>query len=97
MFLAIAELKAILNELNVHQKSFLTVQEASVYLSISESELYKKTSKKEIPYHQPGGKLIYFFRQDLENWILKHRVKSDEELTQEINLKDRKGGRYYGK
>jgi excisionase family DNA binding protein len=59
---------------------FLTLEEAAKFLSISNSSLYKKTSNKEIPYYVPGGKKIYFKKADLENWILKSKVESIEEI-----------------
>lgn len=59
---------------------FLTLEEAANFLSISNSALYKKTSNKEIPYYVPGGKKIYFKKADLENWILKSKVNSIEEI-----------------
>jgi hypothetical protein len=36
---------------------------------------------KKIPYYKSdGGKLTYFDKSELEAWMLKHRVKTTEEL-----------------
>ncbi len=43
--------------------------EASEYLSISQSHLYFLTRKRKIPCHKPTGKYLYFFRNELDEWI----------------------------
>lgn len=53
---------------------FLTLKEAAKYLMISKSTLYKKTSNKEIPYYVPGGKMIYFLKENLDKWILNSKI-----------------------
>ena len=55
-------------------KEFLTLKEAAIYLSLSKSALYKKTSNKEILYYVPGGKVIYFLKENLDQWILNSKV-----------------------
>lgn len=56
--------------------------EAAQYLSISHSTLYKLTYQRKIPCHKPTGKVLYFFKHELDEWISKgsdeSRVKSDE-------------------
>ena len=44
-------------------KEVLTTAEASAYLGLSESYLYKLTSSKRIPHYKPNGKLVYFNRR----------------------------------
>lgn len=51
-------------------KEFLDLKEATSYLNLSKSALYKLTSQKVIPFYQPGGKKIFFRRKDLDQWIL---------------------------
>lgn len=38
------------------------------------------TSAKEITYYVPGGKKIYFRRNELDNWVLKSKVNSINEF-----------------
>lgn len=56
--------------------------EAAQYLSISHSSLYKLTYQRKIPCHKPTGKVLYFFKSELDEWITKksveYRTKSDE-------------------
>ena len=59
----------------------LNLVEASEYLSISQSHLYKLTRKKLIPCHKPNGKYLYFFRRELEEWVglsTKYQVESSK-------------------
>lgn len=80
------EIKPITNRQDNLSKEFLTVVEAAKYLSISESALYKKTSNKEIPYYVPGGKKIYFLKEDIDNWVLNGKVNSVSEVNLETEL-----------
>ena len=47
----------------------LNVTQASQYLGISNSQLYKLTSQKKIPCYKPSGKYLYFFKYELDLWI----------------------------
>ena len=62
----------------------LTFREAYNYLSVSSSYLYKLTSTGQIRHYKPSGKLIYFEKKDLDNWLLKNPVKSIDEINQEV-------------
>ena len=52
------------NILNV-AKEVLNLEEASLFLGISKSSLYKMTHKHELPFYRPNGKLIYFEKTEL--------------------------------
>lgn len=60
-----------------------SMNEACHHLNISKSFLYKLTHRREIPFFKPNGKKIYFLKTDLNNWLLRNRVSSNEELEQE--------------
>lgn len=62
------------------QKEILSLQEACTYLCISQSHMYKLTSSRKIPHYSPTGKLIYFKRIELDEWVLKKRRSSQEEI-----------------
>lgn len=55
------------------RKEILTLSETSKLLSLSKSTLYKLTSKNEIPFYVPFGKLIYFRKSEIEQWIFHKR------------------------
>lgn len=73
-------------------KEILTFQEALALLGISASMLYKLTHQRAIPFYKPNGKLIYFKKEDLINWMLSNKQPSTEEITGELfnNLKLKK-------
>lgn len=77
----------------VNQKKILNLEEASLFLGISKSDLYKRTSTNGIPFHKPSGKLIYFLREDLENWMLSNRIESNDEISQKVASFKLKSGR----
>ena len=63
----------------------LNLTAAAEYLSISKSMLYQLTRKKLITFYRPNGKMIYFEKADLKKWLLRNKVKSEEELEKEAN------------
>ncbi len=60
----------------------LTFKEATKYLDISSSYLYKLTSTAKITHYKPNGKTLYFEKTDLNKWLLRGKVLSDSELEQ---------------
>ena len=78
------EIEVLLKIQHTFFKEFLTLNEASEYLDLSKSALYKMTSKKEIPFYNPGGKKIYFKKEELNNWITNARVDSSLEVELDV-------------
>lgn len=78
------EIEALLKRQYALSKEILTLEEAADFLSLSKSAIYKLTSRKEIPYYNPGGKKIFFKRTELENWILSSKSISVDEVDDEI-------------
>lgn len=60
----------------------LNVKEAAEYLRMKITTLYEKTSRKLIPHFKKGNKL-YFYRDELREWIGAGKVKSSDELQGE--------------
>lgn len=79
------EIKELLVNQHLQKKEILTVEEATVYLQLSKSCLYKLTSRKEIPFYAPGGKKIYFKRMELDEWVFNSKVSSSSEFENEVN------------
>jgi excisionase family DNA binding protein len=61
------------------EKVFLTTKEAAAYLGMALSYLYKLTAKKSIPFYTPTGKKIYFKKSELDEWMNRGRVATNEE------------------
>ena len=66
-------------------KEVLTSDEAAKYMGISRSYLYKLTMKQEIPHFKPMGKMCYFNRVELEQWLQSNRVATSSEISQKAN------------
>lgn len=64
-------------------KEILTSEEAAKYLGISRSYLYKLTMERRIPHFKPMGKLCYFNRQELEQWLQTNRVMTTDDIEQQ--------------
>ena len=61
-------------------KNVLSFDEASKFLSLSKSYLYKLTSAGLIPHYKPHGKQVYFDRKEIEDWMKQNRVATNAEL-----------------
>lgn len=75
----------MLNEQQFKQKAILSFQEATKFLNVSSSYLYKLTSQHEIPHFKPRGKMLYFDRQEIESWLMQNKVKTKQEIEQAAN------------
>lgn len=64
-------------------KDVLTFDEACKYLGVSDSLLYKLTSAKAVPHYKPRGKMIYFKKLELNEWLLHNQVITVEQAKLE--------------
>lgn len=64
-------------------KEVQTSDEAARYLGISKSYIYKLTMMQAIPHYKPMGKMCYFNRLELEQWIQSNRVATADEIIQQ--------------
>ena len=62
----------------ITQKAVLTFDEAARYTGFSRSYLYKLTSTGKIPFFKPQGKMIFFDRLLLDQWLLRNQAVSEE-------------------
>ena len=62
-----------LEKLLVGQKEVMTFDETCDYTGISRSYLYKLTAKGKIPHSKPNGKLLFFEKEKLVNWLLQNK------------------------
>ena len=66
---------ALRNTSAINYKKYLSSTEASEYLKISPSTLFKYTSAKKIQFSKTG-KRIYFLTEDLNNFLSSNIIKS---------------------
>lgn len=62
-------------------KEVLTTDEAAKYMGIKVSYLYKLTMRGEIPHYKPNGKMCYFKRTELEQWLLTNPVSTSADIA----------------
>lgn len=66
-----AKLQEIRNATLLQSKDIYNMDEACLFLGVTKCYLYELVRKKKIKYFKSGGgKLTYFKREDLENWML---------------------------
>ena len=63
----------------------LALKEAADYLGISRSYLYKLTSQERIPHSKPGGKKVYFDKEELDRWALRNPIATREQIRKRAN------------
>lgn len=51
----------------------MNFEETAKYLGFSHSYLYSLTAKKIIPCYRPTGKVLFFSKAELNNWIFNRK------------------------
>ncbi len=72
-----------LEQLLFTNKNVLSFDEASKFLNLSKSYLYKLTSGNLIPHYKPQGKMLYFEKAELEAWLRQNPIKTSAQIAQE--------------
>lgn len=83
------ELTSIKKSLNKDGSGPIGVKSAAQHLEVSQQKIYIEVEEGNIPHYQdrPGSK-IYFFREELDQWVKdKGRISKKEILTEADNLK----------
>ena len=66
-------------------KKALSMGDCAILTGLSKSHIYKLVMNKKIPYWKSeGGKITYFDKQEIEAWLLRHRVKTTAEIETEV-------------
>lgn len=73
--------EAVTNNTLFLQKEVLTSDEAALYMGISKSYLYKLTMNRSIPHYKPMGKMCYFNRSELEQWLQNNKISTNDDLN----------------
>ena len=74
------EIIGLLKKNNAFVKEIISFTEACEYLDFYPSTLYKLTSDRKVPYYNPNGKKIYFKREELDKWLTRNKVDTNEEI-----------------
>lgn len=66
------------------ESNVLTIEQASTITGLSKSRIYKLVHAKEIPhYKNPHRKRLFFKRTEIEDWLCRGRVATNEEVAQQ--------------
>lgn len=80
------------------QKKAITAPELSEYSGISLSHIHKLTAKNKIPFSKPGGKILFFDIDKINEWLLSNPNYLIEDIEQEainyVTNRVKKGARY---
>ena len=68
-------------------KEVLTVEEAAKFLGLSKSFVYKMTHEGLLPFYKPNGKVCYFERACLLEWMRSNKVATKDEVREEAKQK----------
>lgn len=69
-----------IENLLLEQKTVLNFNEVAEYTGLSKSHLYKLTSTAGIPCYKPTGKKIYFKKEEIDEWLLRNKKLSADEI-----------------
>ena len=61
--------------MDITTKNVLNFEEAVEYTGMKASYLYKLTSTGKIPHYKPYGKMIFFRREELEDFLTRKTDK----------------------
>lgn len=64
-------------------KATLNFREACLYTGLSRSQLYKLTQSNRIPHHKPTGRMLFFNKQELDEWLCQNPEGLQTEESQE--------------
>ena len=64
-------------------KPILNVEELSDYTGFKKSYIYKLVHSNLIPFSKPNGKVLFFERQKIEEWLLSNSAQSTDEIQAE--------------
>lgn len=74
-------------------KNVFNLDDVAAITGLSRSHIYKLTCSHQIPHYKPNGKQIYFDRAEIERWMKKNRVLTNDEAEQiALDLEIRKKG-----
>ena len=75
-----------LDQLLAASKTVLTIQDLALITGWSKSYIYKLTSKAVLPFYKPNSKTIFFERNEIEQWLLRNRNTTVEEMEEQAEV-----------
>ena len=72
-----------LEQLLIGNKAVLTFDETCDYTGISRTYLYKLTASGKIPHSKPNGKMLFFEKKKLVEWLLQNNREPQQDIKAE--------------
>lgn len=76
----LSRIEELLTQQTALQKDVLNLKEAAAYMGLSQSYLYKLTSSRKIEHFCPEGKMLFFNRLSLDQWLQRNRQATITEI-----------------
>ena len=64
-------------------KPILNVEELAEYTGFKKSYIYKLVHSNSLPFSKPNGKILFFDKSKIDEWLLSNSSKSNIEIEQE--------------
>lgn len=81
ILLELQEIKKLLSL----QKDILTLEEFCTYTGISKHHAYHLTSSRKIPFYRPFGKMIYFKKDEILEFLLANPMLPSSDAGKKSN------------
>lgn len=65
-------------------EDFLSAEQTAKYLKIEVSSLYSRVEKGDLPHYRSGKRKLLFSKKELEAYVTSRRVKSNQEIADEV-------------
>jgi len=90
----IRNIKREIKKNHLFRKRILTIKEAAIVAGVSDSFIQKLIASNLIAHSKPNGKLIFIRRRDLEKFLMKNYVHTQDDMetivaNNLINLKNK--------
>ena len=63
-------------------KPILTVEDLVDYTGFKRSYIYKLVHLNEIPYSKPQGKVLFFDREEIDDWLRRNKSQSKSQIEE---------------
>lgn len=77
-----AEIQALKSLQIANSKEFLSVEDVKVLTGWERQTIYNKVYTHQLSAYKPNGKALFFKKEDLNAYFLRHKVCSDAELAE---------------
>ncbi|MDM1463886.1 helix-turn-helix transcriptional regulator [Myroides odoratimimus] len=65
-----------------NNKEILSVEELEKYTGFKKSYIYHLVHFSKIPYSKPNGKYLFFQKSEIDEWLLKNKSLSDDQIQE---------------